>query len=148
MEETHDDFYRNMRTRVEDWLKTEEGKKSKWTEYLLLTPDLFHLLIKLMLDKDVPPKSKVKLGIAIAYFVSPIDLIPEMLTGVVGYVDDIAVAAYALNSIVNETSEEVLKKHWAGQGDILESIRHILEVADDMVGAGLMKKIKDIFKEK
>ena len=146
MEETHDDFYRDLRTRIENWLKTEEGKKSRWTGYLLLAPDLFHLLIKLMLDKDVPPKSKVKVGIAIAYFVSPIDLIPEMLTGVVGYVDDIAVAAYALNSIVNETSEEVVRKHWTGEGDVLDSIKHILEKADDMVGSGLMKKIKDIFK--
>ena len=91
MEHQEKDFYQHLRSKIKTWIKTGEGKKYKWAEYIMFAPDLFHLLCKLSLDKDVPVKEKAKLVAAIAYFVSPIDLIPEMITGPVGYIDDIAI---------------------------------------------------------
>jgi len=64
----------------------------------------------------------------------------------VGYVDDIALAAYVLNSIVNETDPSVVQKQWAGDGDVLDAIKHILKVANEMVGSGLWKKLVDLVK--
>ena len=139
------DFYQGLRDKFRKWAESEKGKTNKWTEVLLFAPDLFHLLCKLSIDPAVPVKEKAKLAGAIAYFVSPIDLIPEAIVGPVGYVDDIALAAYVLNSIVNKTSPDVVRKHWAGDGDILEVIKHILEVADEMVGSGLWRKLKNLF---
>ena len=40
------------------------------------------------------------------------DLVPEAIVGPIGYVDDIALAAYVLNSIVNNASPEVVQRHW------------------------------------
>ena len=57
---------------------------------------------------------KQKVGAAIAYFISPVDLIPEGLVGPAGYIDDVALAAYVLNSILNSVGPEVLEDHWAG----------------------------------
>jgi uncharacterized membrane protein YkvA (DUF1232 family) len=141
----NDDFYVRLREKIRNWLETEEGKSNKFTEYLLFAPDLFHLLCKLSLDKEVPVKEKAKLAGAIAYFVSPADLVPEIITGPLGYVDDIAVAAYVLNSIVNNTNPEIVRNHWAGDGDVLEVIKGILELADEMLGSGLWKKIMKMF---
>ncbi|MFC1550906.1 YkvA family protein, partial [Candidatus Neomarinimicrobiota bacterium] len=93
---------------------------------------------------EVPVKEKAKLAAAIAYFVSPIDLIPEAIIGPIGYVDDIALAAYVLRSIINDTNPEVVQKHWAGDTDVLKVIQNILEVADQMVGSGLWKKLKGL----
>jgi len=140
------DFYHELRAKVKTWINTEEGKNHKWAEYLLATPDLFHLLCKLSIDKDVPITEKAKLAGAIAYFVSPIDLIPEALVGPIGYADDISLAAYVLNQIVNKTDPEVIKRHWAGEGDVLELIQAILERADKMVGAGLWGKLRNMIK--
>ena len=140
------DFYQELRAKFKAWLQSDEGKTSKWAEYLLFAPDLFHLLCKLTIDKDVPTEEKAKLAIAIAYFVSPIDLVPEALVGPLGYVDDISIAAYVLNSIVNKTNPQIIEKHWAGEGDVLELIKHILQVADDMVGSGLWAKLRNMFK--
>ena len=70
------DFYQRLRISIRDWLATEEGSSNKWSEYLLLAPDFFHLLCKLSIDRDVPTKEKAKLAVAIAYFVSPLDLLP------------------------------------------------------------------------
>ena len=134
-----DDFYQKLRLKFKDW-----SGSHKWAEYLMCAPDLFHLLCKLSLDKEVPSSEKLKLGAAITYFISPIDFLPEALLGPVGYMDDIALAAFVLNSIVNNTNEELLLKHWAGERDILELIRQILAVADKMVGSGLWRKLKKL----
>ena len=139
------DFYQNMRSKLNDWLESDKGKAHKYAEYLILAPDLFHLMCKLTVDPDVEIKDKAKLAGAIAYFVSPLDLIPEGIVGPIGYVDDIAIAAYVLNGIINNTDPAVVEKHWAGDTDVLESIKNILKSADDMVGSGLWKKIKGMF---
>jgi uncharacterized membrane protein YkvA (DUF1232 family) len=143
-EEKHD-FYQNLRSKMKAWIESREGKSHKWAEYLMFAPDLFHLLCRLSLDKDVPVKEKAKLVGAIAYFLSPIDLIPEAVTGPVGYVDDIAIASYVINSIVTNSDAEVVKKHWAGEKDVLEVIQAILKSADKMVGNRLWKKLKGRF---
>lgn len=135
------DFYQLLRERFRKWAASGEGEKNEWAEYLLLAPDLFHLLCKLTLDPDVPMKEKAKLGITIAYFVSPLDLIPEAIVGPIGYVDDIALAALVLNSIIS-SSPEIVQKHWAGEQDVLVLVSQILEVADRMVGSGMWKKLK------
>lgn len=140
-----EDFYQKLRKKMKDRLKNKDGSVSKWSEYLLFAPDLFHLLCKLSVDKDVLVNDKAKLTGAIAYFISPIDLIPEALVGPLGYADDIALAAYVLNSIINNTDPEIVRKHWAGDGDVLEVIQSILKVADEMIGSGLWNKIKKKF---
>jgi uncharacterized membrane protein YkvA (DUF1232 family) len=108
----------------------------------MAAPDLFHLLCKLAIDKEVSVKEKAKLAGAIAYFVVPFDLIPEALVGPAGYVDDVALAAYVLNGIIKNSGPDVVIKHWAGEGDVLELIKHILGIADEMVGSGLWRKLK------
>lgn len=138
------DFYHELRAKFKTWIDSDEGKNHKWAEYLLAAPDLFHLLCKLSIDKDVPIAEKAKLAGAIAYFVSPIDLLPEALIGPLGYADDVSLAAYVLNQIVNKTDPDVVKRHWAGEGDVLEIIQHILERADEMVGSGLWRKLREL----
>jgi uncharacterized membrane protein YkvA (DUF1232 family) len=144
MPQQNDDFYKGLRKKIEDWVKTKEGKESTWLKYILITPDLFHLLCRLSLDKDVPAEHKAKLAICIAYFISPIDLIPEALVGPVGFLDDIAITAYVLNGIINKVNPEIVQKHWAGDGDIFKLVQVIIEKADEMIGAGLWKKIMNM----
>ena len=139
------DFYQRLRERVNTWA-AQEGKDSKALKYVLMAPDFFHLLCKLLLDPRVPGREKAKIGAAVAYFISPIDVIPEGLVGPVGYVDDVALAAYVLNSVVNSVDPAVLNEHWAGDGDVLKNVQEILKVADDLVGSGMWKRIKGFLK--
>lgn len=144
MSQKHDDFYKSLRKKIQDFLE-EKGKGFKYADHLLVAPDLFHLMCKLALDPRVTVPSKAALAGAIAYFVSPIDLIPEVLVGPIGYVDDVAVAAVVLNKIINHGGGEVAREHWAGHGDLLEVIQEIIKVADNMVGSGLWTKIRSGF---
>jgi uncharacterized membrane protein YkvA (DUF1232 family) len=144
MDDMKNDFYQNLRAKLRAWSQTDAGRKHKYVEYIVLAPDLFHLLCRLALDKDVQTADKAKLAAAIAYFVSPIDLLPEALLGPLGFVDDIALAVYVLNAILNNTDPEVIRRHWAGDGDILELIQNILKKADEMIGSGLWAKLKKL----
>ncbi len=136
------DFYQKLRTDIRKWLQTKTGKSSKWSEYVLLAPDLFHLLAKLALDKEVPASEKAKIAGALAYFISPIDLIPEALFGPIGYLDDVALAAYVINSVMKNCDHSIVIRHWAGEQDVLELVRQIVDVGADMLGNKIWDKLK------
>ena len=145
MDTKQQDFYQKLRKDVKNWISKNLDKENKWTDYILAAPDLFHLLCKLSVDKDVPSNKKIKLVAGIAYFISPIDLLPEAFLGAVGYLDDIAVSAYILNELLNEIDPKIIRKHWAGEQDILDLVKTILANADSMIGSKLWKRIKKKF---
>jgi uncharacterized membrane protein YkvA (DUF1232 family) len=136
------DFYEKLRLKIVNWLDTKNGRENKWADYLLLAPDFFYMLIKLATDEAVPSHEKAKLILAIAYFISPIDLLPEAFLGPIGYLDDLALSAYVLNGIINKVSPEIVQKYWVGDGEVLLVIKGVLAKADEMIGSGLWKKIK------
>lgn len=140
------DFYQKLRQKMRSWLTTNEGKSNKFTEFLLVAPDLFHLLCKLMVEPTIAASDKIKLPLVIAYFISPIDLIPEGLVGPAGYVDDVVLAAYAIKAIIDimgSTDPEVLKKNWAGDQDLLVTIKKIIESAGDMLSPDILSKLRN-----
>ncbi|MEN6487551.1 MAG: DUF1232 domain-containing protein [Smithella sp.] len=145
MREAEMDYYQKLRTKMKEWLQSDEGKTNQWAEYMMFAPDLFHLLCKLAVDKDIMISDKAKLAGAIVYYLSPLDIIPEILIGPLGFADDIAVAAYVLNQIINNSDPEIVRRHWAGEGEVLELIQRILASADQMLGSGLWNKIKQKF---
>ena len=144
MSDKEHDFYLKIRKKIKKWVESDKGKSNKWSEYVLIAPDLFYLLWKLSLDENVPANEKVKLLAAITYFISPIDLLPEALLGPAGYVDDIALTAFVLNGLVNNTDPEIVRKYWSGEEDILLVLKKIIRVSDQMVGKGLWQKLQKI----
>lgn len=146
MNEKEIDYYQKLRIKIQAWAEKEENKSYKWIKWLLMAPDLFHLLIRLTADPDVPMKEKARLAAVIAYFISPIDLLPEIVLGPAGFLDDIVLSAYVLNSMVNKINVTIVQKHWAGEGDVLLVIQQILDVADRMLGSGLFKRLKRVLK--
>lgn len=145
--ERNEDFYQRLRKKVPKWTQSKEGKSSKLSEYILAAPDLFHLLCKLSIDPAVPGREKAKIIGAVAYFVSPVDLIPELIVGPIGFSDDIVVAAYALNSVINSVDEEIINKHWVGEKDVKVLIKEILNIGHELVGGTKnLSKLKNILK--
>ena len=140
MDQQRYDFYKKLRSKSREWLSTRNGKTNKWTEYLMFAPDLFHLLCKLAIDNEVPAKEKAKLVATIVYFVSPFDLMPEAFLGFIGFADDIALSAYVLNSMLNKCDPDILRRHWAGDQDILELVRKILRMGNKASQSGVLGK--------
>ena len=123
-------FYDKLRKKVSEYC----GKHS---DIILLAPDIFMLLLRLMKDDRIPMKYKGMVGAAITYFISPIDIIPEALVGPFGYTDDIIIAVMVLNKIINETSEEAVVENWSGKGNILAIIQNILTISNSILGKKL-----------
>lgn len=142
MDKRQSDFYQKLREKVRGYIPSEGSKRNQYVEYILVAPDIFHLLCKLTLDLQVPIKQKAKLAGAIAYFISPLDLMPEAIIGPLGYIDDLALAAYVLDGIINEVNPEIVKRHWAGDDDILELIQHLIKLGNEVVGTGIYRTIK------
>ncbi len=137
------DFYRRQRKRLRSWL-TGHSQHLKYAELVLLAPDLLHLLVKLGADRRVSPIQRAKLAATVAYFVAPIGLVPEALVGPIGYVDDVALAAYVLNGMLNSDQAHLVHEHWAGDGDILNIVQGVLEVADSAIGSGLWRRLEGL----
>jgi uncharacterized membrane protein YkvA (DUF1232 family) len=76
-------------------------------------PNLVRLFRGLLHDPRVPRGSKVLLGFAIAWFVSPIDLVPEFIP-VFGPLDDAVVAALVLHHVLRKAGRDVIAEHWSG----------------------------------
>ncbi|MFH1760858.1 MAG: DUF1232 domain-containing protein [bacterium] len=134
-------FYRKIRAKIRAWIG-KKGMKSKHAEYILLAPDFFHLLCALVRDTGIPGADKAKLAGAVAYFISPFDILPEAIYGPGGYIDDIALSIMVINGIINRNGPEIVRRNWAGDEDVLKVIKNIMEKADQLIGSGLLDKIK------
>ena len=67
------------------------------SEPLMLAPDLLVLLVRLCLDRDVSPASRQLIVGALAYFLTPVDLLPEAFLGVGGILDDVVLVSLVLS---------------------------------------------------
>lgn len=135
-------FYDKVRRQLRDKLNEYRHKLGDRTaDYLLLLPDLFVLFVRLARDKRVPKEPKVVAGITLAYLISPIDIIPDVIFGV-GWVDDVVLAVYAIKRIIVDVDQEIVLEHWTGDADLLEKVQEIIEKADDLVGSRVVNAIK------
>ena len=65
--------------------------------------------------------------------------------GPAGYLDDLALAAYVLNNIINNSPIEILKRNWAGEKDIIKLIQKILNNIENIISSGIWAKVQTIF---
>ncbi len=113
-------LYDRLRARV---VKARPGTASGMRDAILLLPDLTVLLLRLLPDSRVPISCKVIALLGIGYALSPIDLIPSLLVGPIGLVDDLLVVSAALSKILNQVHPDVVRSHWSGQGDALDAVQ-------------------------
>lgn len=139
-------FYDRMRGNIERYVQKKGVVAEKSAAWLLLVPDVFMLLWRLVSDGRVNGKNKVLLGSGLAYYLFPFDIIPEGFIGPTGYVDDLVLAVYMLNKILGDTDPEVLREHWSGSEDVLAAIQRILGTADNLVGSDMVGRLKKMVK--
>lgn len=128
------DFYEKLRGNIISFLESRAGSASKFAPYLLFAPDLFHLLAKSLLDNRIDVKSKALIGSGLLYFIAPVDLMPEGLIGPGGFIDDIIVATFVVNILLNKFSSHILEEHWVGDLKLLDALKKISETSDGILG--------------
>ncbi|HEY4641986.1 MAG TPA: DUF1232 domain-containing protein [Thermoanaerobaculia bacterium] len=135
-------FYDRIRNTIQRYIDSKGAMVGKTAGFLLLVPDVFILLWRLTTDARVNGKDKVLLGSAVAYYVMPFDLLPEALLGPAGYLDDLVFGVYVLNKILGNVDASILREHWSGSEDVLDSIQKVLNAAESLVGTDLAGRIK------
>lgn len=115
-------LYDELRERI---IKRPPGGSSGFSEVLLLLPDLTVLLMRLLRDDRVPRIPKLFALVGIGYVLSPIDLLPALLLGPLGLVDDLLVVSAALSRLLNDVHPDVVRAAWPGQGDALDAIQRV-----------------------
>lgn len=135
-------FYDRMRISIRSYLEKKGTVAGSSGEYLLLAPDVFVLLWRLVNDNRVSSKHKVMLGSGLAYYLFPLDLIPEGFLGPIGYLDDLVFAVYLLNRMLIDTDPAILREHWSGREDVLATIKKVLGAADNLVGKEIFGRFK------
>lgn len=102
MDAAFKDFYDTL---IEN-LETYSGEYESFIDY---GPALFKLLCSL-LNCDVDYTLKLPICGAIAYYVTPEDVIPENVYGPYGYIDDIYLSAYVLNMVAERHGYDFIQK--------------------------------------
>ena len=139
-------FYDRIRTRIADYLRQKSGILGKAEGFLFLVPDVFILLWRLANDSRVNAKNKILLGTGIAYYLFPLDIMPELFMGPIGFLDDLVFGVYILNKILLDTDEVILREHWSGGEDVLGMIRRVLNSADTLVASDILKQLKKLIR--
>jgi uncharacterized membrane protein YkvA (DUF1232 family) len=111
-------------------LKRREKRelRGRMGSFLMFLPNMAKLLGRLLRDARVPTAEKALFVAAIVYFISPVDLIPDIFP-FIGQVDDIYVMALTLLRLVNRTDERVVREHWSGGGDIVALADSVASIA-------------------
>ncbi len=115
-------LYDRLRSGV---VRAGDSRTSGLNDVLLLLPDLTVLLARMIRDDRVPFTSKVLALLGVGYVLSPIDILPAILLGPIGLVDDLLVVTAALSRMLNDVHPDVVRSHWSGKGDALEAIQRV-----------------------
>ncbi|MBN2461419.1 MAG: DUF1232 domain-containing protein [Candidatus Cloacimonetes bacterium] len=135
-------FYERLRNNISSFISRRTGDTGgKLASYLLALPDFFILLTRLALDKRVPGNQKLLVGGIITYIILPIDIIPDFIP-VLGYIDDLVLAVFGLNIVLNEIDTKILLENWSGKEDLLFLLQKITFAAEHFLDRNLLRKIK------
>ena len=131
--------YDRLRVRL---VSSRPGAGSGVRDVLLLLPDLTVLLTRLLRDRRVPITSKAVALLGVGYALSPIDLLPSLLFGPIGLVDDLLVVSAALSRILNRVHPDVVRSHWSGQGDALEAIQRVSAWSESLFSRSARRRLR------
>lgn len=141
--EKYDDFYLRLRARVDEYIENNPG--GELLTYLTYIPDFFYMLVKLATDPEVPKANKTQIVAALAYFISPLDVVPDFLGGL-GWLDDLYVALIVVDNLLNAVDASVVEKYWPGDKDIVGVIKTTMDNLNEKLGAGAIRRLIEKFK--
>jgi len=137
---------RRLYDRLRERIRSPGAVQTGLMDLLLLLPDLTVLLLRLLRDERVPVGSKGIALLGIGYVLSPVDLLPEILLGPVGFVDDLLIVGTALSRMMNRVHPDVVRSHWPGQQDALDVIQRVTTWTEDQLQGGLRRTLGSLFR--
>ena len=100
-------------------------------------PNLLRLLVGLIRDSRVSLLDKLIFGFVLAYTLTPVDMVPDILAPL-GFVDDLYLLGLALARLFGRAGADLLLEHWAGDP---HTLGYLVEGVDQ-IGALLPNPIR------
>ena len=110
MEENFKDFYDTL-------VENLDSFNGEYASFIDNGPELFKLMCDI-LEYDLKREIRINLCGGIAYYVVPMDVIPEQIYGPYGYIDDIYLSVYVLRTVAEEYGYDFIQKIWDKPQDI------------------------------
>jgi uncharacterized membrane protein YkvA (DUF1232 family) len=102
--------------RVQAAREAEEASGLGPVALLRVALDVILLLKDLAVDPRVPWNAKVLAGLAAAYLLSPVDLVPDFVP-VLGQADDLGVVLLAVRCLLHQAGFAVIYELWRGSDE-------------------------------
>ncbi|MDY7091953.1 MAG: YkvA family protein [Acidobacteriota bacterium] len=135
-------FYDRLRQRMLDAAEGRAGEKGqRAADLLLVVPDVFLLLVRMVLDREVPRGTRNLIGGALLYFLVPMDLLPEAFMGPLGFTDDLLLAAAVLSAAMGPALEPIAERHWSGRPGVRRALGDAAVSARALLGEPILKRI-------
>lgn len=131
METTENDF-KDFYDVLTENLESYQGEYASFIDH---GPLLFKLLTEVLNEKSITRDLRLDISAAIAYYVVPMDVIPEQIYGPYGYIDDIYVTVYVIKKVADVMGYKFLANLWEGKGELQSVVDEChdkaLEVLED-----------------
>ena len=98
-------------------------------------PATLQLIYRLLRDQRVDQRKRAAVVAALAYAALPFDFIPDRLP-IIGRVDDIVIGAIALQALIEDAGETIVRQHWEGSDGSLEALLGVVSTV-----SGFMPKL-------
>jgi len=139
------DFSVKIANDINVWEKENKTAKQYWKVYLINSSEIFNFLQSLSSLDKLARKEKLLLTSVITYFVNPLDFLPELFLGALGYLDDVVAGALVLNQILHKLPTDFVDNNWKGKIKLIPLIANILNNAEHIVDKLIYNKLKKFF---
>lgn len=121
------------------------GAKRTVMHYIRQLPNFLRLLYGLITDPRVAFVDKVLVFGAIAYIITPVDLIPDWIP-FLGEVDDVYLLVIALQRLIANAGRVVVLDHWVGAPEDLSdfNLRGVLSAAAFFLPRRIRRRLRVI----
>jgi uncharacterized membrane protein YkvA (DUF1232 family) len=135
---------RRPRTEAED-AAPRTGAKRTLVDVIKQIPAYLRLLGGLLTDRRVSALDKLLVAGAIAYIVSPMDLLPDFVP-FLGEVDDVFLLVLALQRLIANAGRRVVADYWVGSLADLDtaSLRRVLLAATFFLPRRMRRRLRMI----
>lgn len=138
-------FYDRVRSRLVRSVERRSPRMGpRLVETLLVVPDVLLLLIRLVLDPAVPRPARAVIGGGLAYFLLPFDVVPEILVGPPGYVEDLLVASTVLAYALGDDLEAYAERYWSGGDDLRRVLADIASSASRLLSTDVERRVEKV----
>ena len=121
------------------------GAKRTVMDTIRQLPNYVRLLLGLLTDRRVATVDKLLVGAAVAYILTPVDLIPDFIP-FLGEVDDVFLLVTALQRLIANAGRTVLLQYWVGDPRELASmnLRQVLMAAAFFLPRRMRRRLRAI----